>query len=100
MLGAKGGILFLHTQSCVLGGADCANAQSVETAKSMLADAPNVTVVPVPINDGWARDWGPSVRQPAFGQHRSTRSRLFDTKEAGQLHAVLKVLGLSKGKRL
>ena len=28
----------------------------------MFEDAPNVTVVEVPINDGWARDWGPSVR--------------------------------------
>ena len=38
----------------------------METAKAALADAPNVTVVPVPINDGWARDWGPSVRHPCF----------------------------------
>ena len=44
----------------------CAAAQSVETAKAALADAPNVTVVPVPINDGWARDWGPSVRRLCF----------------------------------
>jgi agmatine/peptidylarginine deiminase len=42
----------------------CGGPQSVETAKSYLADAPNVTVVPVEINDGWARDWGPSVCLP------------------------------------
>ena len=45
-------------------GVLCGGAQSVETAKSYLADAPNVTVVPMEINDGWARDWGPSVRLP------------------------------------
>ena len=45
-------------------------AQSVEAAKSALADAPNVTVVPVPINDGWARDWGPSVRRLVPGKNR------------------------------
>ena len=34
--------------------------------RASLADAPNVTVVPVEINDGWARDWGPSVRPPCM----------------------------------
>lgn len=32
----------------------------VEEAKQYLADAPNVTVKAMPINDGWLRDWGPS----------------------------------------
>ena len=26
-----------------------------------MKDAPNVSVVEIPLNDGWARDWGPSV---------------------------------------
>lgn len=30
-------------------------------ARKAFADAPNVTVLEVPINDGWTRDWGPSV---------------------------------------
>jgi len=36
--------------------------QSADEARKAFADAPNVTVQEVPINDGWARDWGPSVR--------------------------------------
>eukprot|EP00775_Hariotina_reticulata_P010757 gene10757-10913_t len=32
----------------------------VEEAKQYLADAPNVTVKAMPINDGWLRDWGPT----------------------------------------
>ena len=35
--------------------------QSAAEARSYFEDAPGVSVVEVPINDGWARDWGPSV---------------------------------------
>ena len=35
--------------------------QSAAEARSYFEDTPEVTVVEVPINDGWARDWGPSV---------------------------------------
>ncbi|KAK9839542.1 hypothetical protein WJX81_008523 [Elliptochloris bilobata] len=37
-----------------------ANPELADEARAAFADAPNVTVVEVPINDGWARDWGPS----------------------------------------
>ena len=37
-----------------------ADPSVVEDAKSYLTDAPNVTVVAMPINDGWLRDWGPT----------------------------------------
>ena len=30
-------------------------------ARRVFSDSPNVTVVEIPINDGWTRDWGPSV---------------------------------------
>jgi agmatine/peptidylarginine deiminase len=33
-------------------------------ARKVFEDSPNVTVVEVPINDGWTRDWGPSVSLP------------------------------------
>lgn len=37
--------------------------QAADKARSYFKDAPNVTVVDdVPIDDGWTRDWGPSVR--------------------------------------
>ena len=36
--------------------------QSAAEARAAFEDAPNVSVVEIPINDGWARDWGPSVR--------------------------------------
>ena len=35
--------------------------QSAAEARSYFEDAPGVSVVEIPINDGWARDWGPSV---------------------------------------
>ena len=35
--------------------------QSADVARSYFEDAPNVEVVEMPINDGWTRDWGPSV---------------------------------------
>ena len=38
--------------------------QSAAGARAAFEDAPNVTVVEIPINDGWARDWGPSVSHP------------------------------------
>lgn len=37
-----------------------ADPSVVEEAKQYLADAPNVTVTAMPINDGWLRDWGPT----------------------------------------
>jgi agmatine deiminase len=38
--------------------------QAADKARSYFKDAPNVTVVDdVPIDDGWTRDWGPSVRR-------------------------------------
>ena len=39
--------------------------QSAAGARAAFEDAPNVTVVEIPINDGWARDWGPSVSPPS-----------------------------------
>ena len=43
--------------------------QHMEEARAAFADAPNVEVVECPINDGWARDWGASVRlgPPSLG---------------------------------
>ena len=38
--------------------------QSADVARSYFEDAPNVEVVEMPINDGWTRDWGPSVSCP------------------------------------
>ena len=38
--------------------------EAAANARKAFADAPNVTVLEVPINDGWTRDWGPSVRPP------------------------------------
>jgi agmatine/peptidylarginine deiminase len=38
--------------------------QSAAGARAAFEDAPNVSVVEIPINDGWARDWGPSVSPP------------------------------------
>ena len=37
------------------------SVQSAAEARAAFEDAPNVSVVEIPINDGWARDWGPSV---------------------------------------
>lgn len=37
-----------------------ANPESAAEARSYFEDTPQVTVVEIPINDGWARDWGPS----------------------------------------
>ena len=37
--------------------------QAADVARTYFKDAPNVLVVDsIPINDGWTRDWGPSVR--------------------------------------
>ncbi len=35
--------------------------EAAANARRVFADSPNVTVVEQPINDGWTRDWGPSV---------------------------------------
>lgn len=35
--------------------------QPAEVAREYLKDAPNVKVVELEIEDGWTRDWGPSV---------------------------------------
>ena len=40
--------------------------QSADDARAAFVDAPNVAVVEIPINDGWARDWGPSVSFTTF----------------------------------
>ncbi len=41
--------------------------QSAAEARSYFEDTPGVSVVEIPINDGWARDWGPSVSStPSF----------------------------------
>ena len=37
------------------------SVQSADEARAAFEDAPNVSVVEIPIDDGWARDWGPSV---------------------------------------
>lgn len=37
-----------------------ADPESADVAREYLKDAPNVTVLEMPINDGWTRDWGPS----------------------------------------
>lgn len=42
--------------------------QSAAGARAAFEDAPNVSVVEIPINDGWARDWGPSVSPPHLQQ--------------------------------
>ena len=48
--------------------------QSAAEARSFFEDAPGVTVVEIPINDGWARDWGPSVS--AFSLKAPSHRRL------------------------
>ena len=35
--------------------------EAAANARKVFEDSPNVNVVEVPINDGWTRDWGPSV---------------------------------------
>ena len=36
--------------------------QAADVARGYFKDAPNVLVVDsIPINDGWTRDWGPTV---------------------------------------
>ncbi len=35
--------------------------EAAANARRVFSDSPNVTVVEMPINDGWTRDWGPSV---------------------------------------
>jgi agmatine deiminase len=45
----------------------------VDEARQYLADAPNVSVVAMPINDGWLRDWGPSCvarKDPVTGKRQ------------------------------
>ncbi len=45
----------------------CLFMQSAAEARSYFEDTPGVSVVEIPINDGWARDWGPSVSStPSF----------------------------------
>ena len=42
----------------------CCVTQAADLARQHFKDSPNVTVVDdVPIDDGWTRDWGPSVRR-------------------------------------
>jgi hypothetical protein len=48
--------------------------QPAEVAREYLKDAPNVTVVELEIEDGWTRDWGPSVRSRSFCSHTSSSS--------------------------
>ncbi len=50
--------------------------QSAAGARAAFEDAPNVTVVEIPINDGWARDWGPSVSPPPPPPQTHTYSSL------------------------
>ena len=45
------------------------SVQAADLARDYFKDAPNVFVEDsIPINDGWTRDWGPTVRpcQPAL----------------------------------
>lgn len=35
--------------------------EAAANARRVFKDDANVTVVEIPINDGWTRDWGPSV---------------------------------------
>ena len=42
--------------------------QSADVARSYFEDAPNVEVVEMPINDGWTRDWGPSVSNTSLSK--------------------------------
>lgn len=44
------------------------SVQSAAEARAAFEDAPNVSVVEIPINDGWARDWGPSVSSSPYSQ--------------------------------
>lgn len=38
--------------------------QAADLARQFFKDSDNVTVVDdIPIDDGWTRDWGPTVRQ-------------------------------------
>ncbi|KAK9908617.1 hypothetical protein WJX75_000521 [Coccomyxa subellipsoidea] len=39
-------------------------------ARRVFSDSPNVTVVEIPINDGWTRDWGPSCIARDVDGHR------------------------------
>lgn len=65
-------------QCCLLLSAQIMAVQSADTAREYLKDAPNVTVVELPINDGWTRDWGPSVshQAPIHSQACDTKSLL------------------------
>ena len=49
--------------------------QDAAQARAALADAPNVSVVEIPIEDGWARDWGASVRALGRAAGGSWRGR-------------------------
>ncbi len=40
--------------------------QSADDARKALSSASNVSVVEIPVDDGWARDWGPSVSPAAL----------------------------------
>ena len=53
-----------------------ADPSVVEEAKQYLADAPNVTVQAMPINDGWLRDWGPTCvarKNPETGKREVSK---------------------------
>lgn len=39
--------------------------EAADVARSYFTDAPNVEVVEIEIEDGWTRDWGPSVSHAA-----------------------------------
>ena len=53
-----------------------ADPSMVEEAKQYLADAPNVTVQAMPINEGWLRDWGPTCiarKNPETGKREVSK---------------------------
>ena len=57
--------------------------QAADLARDYFKDAPNVFVEDkIPINDGWTRDWGPTVRlrRPALS--------LLTTCQAGTCHCL------------
>ena len=44
--------------------------QAADLARDYFKDAPNVFVEDsIPINDGWTRDWGPTVRLVDVASH-------------------------------
>lgn len=70
--------------------------QAADLARSHFQGASNVTVVDdVPIDDGWTRDWGPSVRAPActgplYRAARCNACHRVETPELGNASALQK----------